>query len=252
MGTSRVGIIIKWALRVFGYQIAFGLFGFLFTPAVVGSSVAIRVPVIGLLIAAAGYLMFMDGSYRGEKDCLMGETLDKLARKGSYEPSKAEEAKRFSRMKGIASAALGALPLVLIAVVVAVTAEPYAYALQDLPGWLNSYMNRAEVAEPLQYLRNVTVTATVVDYLRVGVRFVLFPYIGLMGTMSDAASLLFDQLSPLLVLIMPMICAIGYQFGPSRRAKNAKAIEEAKNKPRKRLKKAAAKRGGPEEKKQLV
>ncbi len=252
MGMPRIGGTLKTALKIFGFQIAFGIFGFLFTPALIDASPAIRIPVVGILILAAGYLMFSEGAYRGEKDCLMGETLEKLSRKGNYQASPAENDKRFSRMKGILAAVFGALPVFLLAVVVAITAKPYAYTLQDLPGWMSTYLTRAEIGDPLRYMQNVQAVASVSDYFRVAVRFALFPYIGLLGNLSDQASLLFDRISPLLALTMPAACGIGYQFGPSRRAKSAKAIEEAKNKPRKRLKKTAQRRKGPEEKKQLI
>ncbi len=252
MGRAEIGGTLKTALKIFGYQVAFGIFGFLFTPALIDASPAVRIPVVGILILAAGYLMFTEGAYRGERDCLMGETLEKLSRKGNYQVSPAEKAKRFNRVKGLLSAAIGALPVFLLAAVVAVTAKPYAYTLQDLPGWMTTYLTRAEVSDPLRYMQNVQMAASASDYIRVAVRFALFPYIGFLGTMSDQASLLFDRASPLLALLMPAACAIGYQFGPSRRAKSAKAIEEAKNRPRKRLKKTAKRNKALEEKKQLI
>lgn len=253
MGKARASEILRTGLRIFGYQVAFGFFGFMFIPALMGASDIIRLAVVGLLVAAGMMLMFMDGSYRGERDCAMGETLDKLEKKGSYKASDAEQAKRFSRMKGVLAALAGAAPIVLLAAYVAITAKPYVYTLQDLPGWLGAYTHRPEVGGALGYLQDATAVATVTDYLRIAVRFVLFPFVGLFGTMTDATSLLFDRISPLLALIMPAITAIGYQFGPRRHAKTQKQIEEAKSKPRKRLKKDAAKRkAAPKEKKQLI
>lgn len=253
MKKAGSGGLPRTALKVFGFQIAFGFFGFMFTPALIGAAPAIRIPIVGLLILIAGFLMFMEGSFRGERECAHGETLDKLARKGTYKASEAENAMRYRRSKGIVTALLGALPLVLAAAYLAATARPYAYTLQDLPGWMATYLPRAEIGEPLQYLRDVSLSATVTDYVRVAVRFALFPYVGLLGEMSDATSLLFDRVSPLLMLIMPLTGAIGYQFGPARRAKSVKEIEAAKRMPRKRLKKDRAKKGpGEKEKKQLI
>jgi len=253
MRRTRAGEILRTALRILGYQIAFGFFGFMFVPAIMGAGAAIRILVVGLLVVAAGALMFMDGSYRGEKDCAMGETLERLAKKGTYRPSGAEQAKRYSRMKGVWSALLSALPVVLIAAYVAVTARPYEYTLQDLPGWLGAYLPREEIGGALAYLQQPQPAAALTDYLRVGVRFVLFPYVGLLGEMSDAQSLLFDRISPALALIMPTVAAVGYQFGPARRRKSVRAIEEAKSRPRKRLKKDRSKRPSTEkEKKQLI
>ena len=251
MNKWRRGELLRTALRVFGYQVAFGFFGLMFAPMMMGTSTAVRVPLIGSLIVACGLLMFMDGSYRGERDCAVTETLDKLAKKGEYQPTGAELAKRYRRSKGVIGALLGALPALALAVYVAVSAVPYAYTLQDLPGWLSTYMPRAEIGDALRYLEDVTVTVTLTDYLRIAVRFVLFPYIGILGNVSDAGSLLLDRLSPLLTLIMPAVSAIGYQFGPGRRRKAVRMIEEAKQRPRRRLKKAAKQRIRPE-KKQII
>jgi len=251
MNKSQQKELLRGALRVFGYHLAFGFFGMMFAPMLMSASAAIRVPLIGAMILACGFLMFMDGSYRGERDCAVSETLDKLSQKGEYRPSDAELAKRYRRAKGVASAALGMLPFLILAICVAVMAKPYAYTLQDLPGWMATYMPRGEIGGALAYLEDITVTITLVDYLRIAVRFVLFPYVGLLGNLSDAGSLLLDRVSPLLVLIMPTASAIGYQFGPGRRRKAVKEIEAAKNRPRRRLKKTAKQRAKPE-KKQLI
>lgn len=245
--------VCKTAARIFCYMLAFGFIGFMFVPALMGASAALRVPIIALLIIAAGMLFFMDASYRGERDCAMSETLDKLSRTQSgYMPTSREEGRRFHRLKGVLEPALGALPLVIIALFVCIMAEPYVYTLQDLPGWISPYLHRPEIGNALVYLQADLPSASLVDYLRIFTRFMLFPYVGLLGTMSDEMSLLFDRLSPLISLILPLASAIGYQFGPRRRAKNVKAIEQAKNTPRKRLKKDRRKPGGPQEKKQLV
>ena len=115
-------------------------------------------------------------------------------------------------------------------------------------------MGREEVGRAVAYLQNTVPAAVWTDYVRVGVRFLLFPYVSLLGNMSDAATLLFDRISPLLALLLPAAYAVGYQFGPVRHAKTQKAIEEAKNRPRKRLKKEARQRlaGKTQEKKELI
>lgn len=252
MKKERAMEVFRTALRVFLYQIVFGFFGFMLTPALIGMAPGIRIPLIGVLILGAAMLMFSDGSYRGERDCGMSETLDRLAKTGNYHASLQEEAKRYWAMKGLLGAFFGMLPLLLVAMYVAIFAEPYAYTLQDLPTWMSAYTRRPEIGDALRYIENLTVSTPAVTYLRVVVRFVLFPYVGLLGEMTDAMSLLFDRISPLLVLVLPTLTGIGYLFGPSRRAKNVKAIEEAKRTPRKRLKKEAKRRLQEKEKKQLI
>lgn len=252
MGWKRLKQVARGALRIVGYEVAFAVVGLIITPMLINTSAMLRIPFAGLFVVLAVWLLFMEGSYRGEMDTAKGEALHKLTQQRSYTATDEELSMRFWPMKGIASALLAALPFTLIALYVAITAVPYVYALQDLPGWLANYFQRAEVGDALLYTRDVQLVTNATDYLRVATRFMLFPYIGLVGTMSDEASLLFDRVSPLLTLVLPIAAAIGYQFGPQRRAKAVKLIEMAKNKPRKRLKKTAKRSDAPKEKKQLI
>lgn len=252
MQKLSMSLVLRTALRIFGYLVAFGFIGFMLIPGFMGLGTGIRVPIVGMLIVAAAILLFVDGSYRGERDATMSETLEKLTKNGQYKPSPLEEAQRFDRRKGLLAAAIAALPLFLIALYVALTAQPYAYTVQDLPSWIVAYTNRPEIGGALGYMMGEQIPATLTDYFRIATRFMLFPYVGLIGTMSDEMSLLFDRISPALSLILPLMAAIGYQFGPSRRRKSVKLIEQAKNTPRKRLKKDRKKGGAPKEKKQLV
>lgn len=243
--------ILRAALRIFGYLIAFGFIGFMFIPALMGASPALRIPLVGALIAAAILLVFMDGATRGEHDSGMTEKLDELAASGSYDASPEETARRYWRPKGIMAALVAVLPLLLVAIVLSLMTQPYAYVRQDLPSWLEPYLSRPEVGNALAYVEKPVASAGLVDYARIVVRFLLFPFVGILGTLSDEASYLFDRLSPLISLILPAAAAIGYQFGPRRYAKYKTMIEKAKRTPRKRLKKDRQQKAA-KEKKQLV
>lgn len=250
---KRIGMreVVRMALTLLGYQVAFGFIGFMVIPAMLGATDLLRIPLVGVLILAALAFIFLDGSYKGERDSVMSESLDKLAEKGTYTPSEAEEAKRYRRIKGILAALIAALPLFIVSLIVALTAQPYTYTLQGTPSWLAGYFQRPEIGNAVSYLQIDAASAGLTDILRVISRFFLFPYVGLFGSMSDEMTLLFDRISPLLALVLPAASAIGYQFGPRRRAKNAKAIDQAKRTPRRRLKKDRRKTG-PKEKNQLI
>jgi len=251
MKAKRFRHIAIGALHVLGYQLAFAFIGLLITPMFISLSSVFRIPLVGIVIAAAVALLFFEGSHRGEMDCAKTEMLNRLAEKGGYNPSDAELGARYRRLNGVFTAALSVLPFLMIAGYVSITATPYVYVLQDLPPWLSGYFHRAEIGDPLLYARDIMIVSTATDYLRLATRFLLFPFVCLFGEMSDELSLLFDRLAPVFVLILPSASAIGYLFGPARRKKTVQLIEKAKNTPRKRLKKAA-KRQTPREKKQLI
>ena len=239
--------LARMALSVLGYELAFGFVGFVLTPALASAGAAVRMPLVGLVVLALWALAAFSGVGQGERDFAMAEKLEKI-------PGAQGQERRFSRARAVFAALLAASPVVVAAACVAVTAQPYAYTLQGTPSWLGSYMGREEVGRAVAYLQNTVPAAVWTDYVRVGVRFLLFPYVSLLGNMSDAATLLFDRISPLLALLLPAAYAVGYQFGPVRHAKTQKAIEEAKNRPRKRLKKEARQRlaGKTPEKKELI
>lgn len=254
MKKGRGNQIVRMALGVLGYEAAFGVFGFLMMPLATDAAAGVRIGVSALVIAGAWALVFFGAAVRGERDCAVSQMLDKLRAQGMQEKARSEENKRFWRMKAVWAALLGGAPLLLVAVFVAVTAQPYVYALQGTPTWMSSYLARPEIGDALAYLGDTSVSVGVQDYATVAVRFFLFAYVSLFGSMSDAASLLFDRLCPLLALLLPAVYAVGYQFGPVRRTKAVRMIEEAKRRPRKRLKKEARNRlaGKGPEKKELI
>ena len=242
MKKGRGNQIVRMALGVLGYEAAFGVFGFLMMPLATDAAAGVRIGVSALVIAGAWALVFFGAAVRGERDCAVSQMLDKLRAQGMQEKARSEENKRFWRMKAVWAALLGGAPLLLAAVFVAVTAQPYVYALQGDP-----HVDEL-VFSPAGNRRRACLSGR---YERVGGRaglrhrrraFFLFAYVSLFGTMSDAASLLFDRLCPILTLLLPAVYAIGYQFGPVRRAKAVRMIEEAKRRPRKRLKKEARNR----------
>ena len=252
MTAAKIKRVMRSALKLFGYQIAVTFLGLMITPMLMDASDIIRIPVIAALLLLVAFFLFMDGAGQGEMDAAKTEALKKLEKAGKYDASPEELAGRFSRTKGVLTALIAALPFTLIALYVSLTTTPYVYSLQDVPSWLMGYLQRPEIGAPLQYTSHIVIASTLTDYFRVVIRLVLFPFVALLGSMSDEVAYTFDRLSPVLTLLMPMFSAIGYQFGPMRRAKTVKMMEKAKNTPRKRLKKSAKERSASKEKKHII
>ena len=183
---------------------------------------------------------------RAKRDYAMTETLDKLAKKNCYGPAAGRNAKRFSRARAVLAALRWArcCRSSLPPLCVAVTAQPYAYTLQGCALLAGTATWRAPRSAGRRGVspgdRSRRPRGRITSAWACG--FALFPYVSLLGEMTDAASLLFDRVSPLVSLLLPACYAIGYQFGPQRYARTKKAIEEAKSRPRKRLKKEARQR----------
>ena len=76
--------LLKTALSILGYEVIFGVAGLLLTSSLSAASAALRMPLVGLIIAAAWALVALGGAAQGETDYTMTETLDKLAKKNGY------------------------------------------------------------------------------------------------------------------------------------------------------------------------
>lgn len=239
------------ALRIFGYSLALGFVSLMFAPIMMSETLWLRLFFNGALLLIALTLYFADGAYKGERDCATRDMLDKRAKENGYVPSPAEQGRMYKPSKGPTGALLGALPWFLLAVVVAVLSVPYTYSLQDLPDWLAGYRVMPELGDALRYYDQKTVVP-LVDWLRIGLRFAILPYVYVLGEVSDAMSLLIDRVSPLLVLIMPLGYAAGYLTGPRRYKRSLAYIAQIKAKPRKRLKKKENRGPKKEDKNQLI
>jgi hypothetical protein len=230
--------ILNVALRILGFTAILGFLGLMFAPVLMSENLALRTAMNIALILGAGMLYLQLGAARGEDDSKTDSLRVKAKAKAKTEAGAASAPTAYSRPRVFMGALIGVLPFLLIGIVVAVTAVPYTYSLQDLPGWLNAYLRQPEVGRPLAYY-NRTIITPITDWLRIGARFAVLPFVYLIAPYGDAASLLVDRIAPLLMLPLPLCYAIGYLSGPARFDKTRRFIEAAKSKPRMRLKKKA-------------
>jgi len=250
-GKTRRDVLMT-GLRIFGYSLALGFVSLMFAPIMMSENAFIRIFFNLALLLIAGILYFSDGAYKGERDCATREMLGKRVQTQGYVLTPSERERLYRTAKGPLAALIGAAPWLLVAIAVAILATPYTYSLQDLPNWLSGYRFLPEVGNPLLYYDR-QVVVPLVDWLRIGLRFVMLPFIYLLGNISDAASLLLDRLSPLIVCLLPACFAVGYLTGPRRHRRTQKYLADIKAKPRKRLKKNRKQRGPKkDEKNQLI
>ncbi|GHU72804.1 hypothetical protein AGMMS49992_09550 [Clostridia bacterium] len=248
-GDRRMNPLLSAALRIFGFTAVFGFLGLVFAPVLMSDNVVLRSILNAAMLAGAGMLFFQMGASKGEDDCKSDYTHAKSKR---LSPGALDLPRVYSRPRTALGTLLGTAPWLIIGVVVSIGAVPYAYTLQDLPNWLGAYMRQPDVGKALVYYTRDIVTP-LVDWLRIGVRFSILPFVYLIASNGDAASLMLDRIGPLLMLILPACYVAGYLLGPSRFEKTRAFIESVKNKPRMRLKKKAReRRQRKEERNQLI
>jgi hypothetical protein len=173
--------------------------------------------LLNLTVLAAFYaFMFRNGAQTGERDVIYAEIA--LSRAGEGRSITRDELNRcFHPAKGFFSALMGALPFLIACLVYALLAQESRYTLGSLPFWLSAFRERSDIGLALSYY-NETVQLQALDFLRLLVRLLIFPYVNFAGAGNSSALLLIDRLSPLLLSIAPLAYGIGYSQGEHYRS----------------------------------
>ena len=191
--------------------------GLMFSALQAVGSMALRAVISLAILSGVLLMLYSEGLTRGVADADASHAADKLEKLGRP-LSRREEAACYQPMKALCACLIVfGVPLVLGAYLAA-TAEPYTYALQDLPSWLTgTYGAREDVMAPLAaYAQTASVSAR--DIIRLIVRLTVLIYINLFPDPQTMAQLV-DQLTPLMVLSYPVACMIGYLRAPAVYAK---------------------------------
>lgn len=187
-----------------------------------------------LLLGCYAILELLEGATRGEHDVTMSRTVQGRLEKG-IEPEKGELARCYGPFKAFAAFGLAVSGFFLMAVIVALAAKPYTYTLQDLPMWMSAYTARSDVGDALSYY-TVTTGASVVDFLRIIVRACILPFVNLFTEVQEASAII-DRLSPLFIILLPLMYPLGYLAGPSLYEKRLRDNAAAKKATLKRIRK---------------
>ena len=192
-------------------------------------AVAAGLRLVLAVTIVAGMLAFFlsEGLNSGADDAAASRNYASLTAKG-VKLTDREDAACYHPVKALCAVmVVFAVPLAL-AVYIAVTAQPYTYALQDLPTWLtDSYGARADVMGPLGAYETLQTGMTANDWLRLIVRLFVMNYVNLFGD-PVTMSYVIDRFSPLMILAYPAMYMIGYLRGPVVNRKREKLNRRAK------------------------
>ena len=163
----------------------------------------LRLVTNALILGAMGALLYMDGMKTGEEDVAYAEIAYSRQQDGQDIP-KQERDRCFHPLKGLFSVLVGMLPLVLIALALALTAQVQRYHLGGLPSWLESYRTRQDIGIALAYY-NETIPMGVTDVLRIIVRPAV-PVCKYRGQRSSMHLLWLERFSPCWCCWCPWLC----------------------------------------------
>ena len=160
----------------------------------------------------------------GTEGVSRGEILFQHIQKGQ-EASQSEKRIPFHPAKGFVIGLLGSSLFVILALLLALTAERQMTGAGTLPTWMESYMRRSEISDALAgYSQSAAVSAT--DIFRIIIRLTIMPFVSICGAENRDLLLTVERLSPALVLIPAAAYGTGYMQGPSRRRKIHSEIAE--------------------------
>lgn len=239
-GTARSAVMFLVSLLVM--MVAF----LMLSAMMLWDNLIIRIAFNGALLAMCYLLFYQSGAGAGAGGVEKGEIMYQRENSGrSVEAS--DRARCFHPAKGFVNGLLGSLPLVLCAVILAVTAEKQVAGLGALPSWLTTLERRSEIGDALTHFHQ-SASLGVTGVMRMIVRMALMPVVNMIGAENADGLLMMERLSPLLALLPAMAYGVGYLRGVSVRDQVHTDIAKGKRKQAKKARKqrqarAAAKKG---------
>ena len=237
---------LKGALGFFGGLILVGIVSFLACSAFGMDSSALRI-TLNLAVEVLILVLFYNNAVnRGADAVARGEILYQRQEKGRTF-SASEKAMCFHPLKGYLTGLIGTVPILICAILLAVTAHRQVTGYGVLPGWISVYQDRSEVGDALvAYTIREGIRFT--DVLRILIRIAVMPFISMAGSENPDALLLVERLSPIIVMLPALAFGTGYLQGRQQRTKIHTGIAESKKTRAKRERKARKARMAPKPK----
>ncbi len=204
------------ARRIALLLLAAVVLGLMFSGLSAISAPFVRAGISVLILAVILALFASEGLGAGMRDAAAGRRAARMEAEGKTLLPE-EDAACWHPLKAAAALLLVfAVPL-LLALFIALTAEPYRYTLQDLPTWLTAtYGAREDVMAPLgAYTEQAAPDARIL--IRIVVRLMEMTFVGFFPDPQKSA-LLLDRLAPVFLLAYPIAYFAAYCLGPRRQA----------------------------------
>lgn len=205
--------------------------------------------VVNAVILLAVYLMFAQFGMNSGADAVnQGEIM--FARQEKGRPvADWERSMCYHPFKGLLSALIGSLPIVLCSAILACIAQRQMTGLGALPSWVSGIETRQEIGNALA-IYHETGSMSLEAVMRMIVRMTTMPFVNIVGASDKDGMLVLERISPLLNLLPAIAYGLGYMNGVSVRTSIHTNIALGKKKAkRKQAKERRARRQnrGPEQ-----
>ena len=235
-GKPTDGNTLKNAAIFFGMILVISFMSFLVCSMTSAGSQLLRTALNLVIFALIQMIYYQRGLNIGTDTVAKSETIYQRLEKG-LAVSETEKAVCYHPLKGFITAVLGTVPMLIPAVILALTAEKTITGYGTLPGWMEGYLRRSEVGDAL-VAYTVSGTVGAVDIIRVLMRVVMMPLVSMIGSDASDLTLLLERLSPLVMLIPAVSYGFGYTRGESVRTRiHTEIAENAALRKRREMKK---------------
>ena len=208
---------LRSALKFFGMTVLILIMTFLVCSLTGFKSTVIRIIVNLFVEGLVLTVLYYKGAELGEDAVARGEILYQHDLKGeNIAPS--ERRIPYHPLKGFLIGLIGSSLILVIAVILALTAERQMTGIGAMPSWTDAFMRRSELRDAVAYYSE-SASATVTDFLRIIVRILIMPFVSIAGSENRDLMLTFERISPLLVLLPGIAYGTGYLQGPRMRSR---------------------------------
>ena len=214
----------KSALGFFGIMILMCFMTFLVCSMTSLENTFLRILLNGAVVVLVLLIYEQRGLSTGAEAVAKGETMYQRQERG-LNVAASERRLCYHPLKGFLTGLLGTLPFVLLAVVLAFTAQKTRTGYGTLPGWMEVYTRRSDIGGALVAYTNPA-GLDFGDIIRVAGRLMMMPFVSLIGATHKDGLLILERLSPLVMLLPAIAYGLGYTRGVSVRTRVHTEIAE--------------------------
>lgn len=186
--------------------------------------VILRVLLNAAVIIVCLMIFYNKGAGYGSEAVSHGEILYQKKEKGQ-QVAESERKLCYHPAKGYVTGLIGTLPLLIPALILAVTTSVQMTGAGALPSWMQAYTGRSDIGNALiNYTQPEGMKA--VDYIRTVIRICILPYINIIGNANKTGVLFLERISPLIMLLPATVYGTGYRTGKKIRTRIHTVISE--------------------------
>ena len=216
-GSPADSSTIRSALTILGTLLLMGVAFLFFGAVLLFDQFVLRLITNALVYGVALLLYYNTGAGNGAIAVNNGEImLRRLETDREVTPE--ERARCYHPLKGLIIGLLGCAPLIILALILAFTAERQMTSIGVLPSWVAALESREEIGRALAYYHQPLYMGFT-DWLRVGIRIGMMPLVNIIGSENPDGLLLLERLSPLIMALPGLFYGLGYRQGTEIRTK---------------------------------